>query len=122
MLAKQGWHLLQEKESLLYGCFKAKYFPCCSFLEAKDVSSSSYAWKSLIAAQPILKKGCCWRVGDGSSIQALQDKWILNYPTNMILHMPSDVDRELRVSDLTDWTIHDWDRGKIGGMFHREEA
>ena len=61
-------------------------------------------------------------MGDGSSIQALQDKWILNYPTNMILHMPSDVDRELRVSDLIDWTIHDWDRGKIGGMFHKEEA
>ena len=101
MLAKQGWCLLQEKDSLLYGCFKAKYFPRCSFLEAKDVPNSSYVWKSLIAAQPILKKGCCWRVGDGFSIRALQDKWIPNYTMNSILHMPSKVDRELWVCDLT---------------------
>ena len=71
MLAKQGSRLLQEKDSLLYGCFKAKYFPRCSFLEAKDVPNSSFVWKSLMATQPILKKGCCWKVGDGSSIQAL---------------------------------------------------
>ena len=42
ILAKQGWCLLKEKDSLLYGCFKAKYFPCCSFLKAKDVPKNSY--------------------------------------------------------------------------------
>ena len=100
MLAKQGWRLLQEKDSLLYGCFKANYFPCCSFLGAKNVPNSSFVWKSLMATQPILKKGCCWRVGDGFSIRALQDKWIPNYTMNRILHMTSEVDRELRVCDL----------------------
>ena len=58
MLAKQGWRLLQDKSSLLYSCFKAKYFLRCDFLEAKDCQNSSYEWKSLIAAQPILRKGC----------------------------------------------------------------
>ena len=53
-----------------------------------------------MATQPILKKGCCWRVGDGFSIRALQDKWIPNYTMNRILHMTSEVDRELRVCDL----------------------
>ena len=122
MLAKQGWRLLQEKDSLLYGCFKAKYFPRCCFLEAKDVPNSSFVWKSLMVAQLILKKDCCWRVGDGSSIRALQDKWIPNYTMNRILHMPSKVDRELWVCDLTNWACHDWDRERIGSMFHREEA
>ena len=59
ILAKQGWRLIQEQGSLLYGCFKARYFPRGSFLEAKDVPNSSYVWKSLRAAQPILKNGCC---------------------------------------------------------------
>ena len=56
MLAKQGWRLLQDHGSLLYGCFKDRYFPRSTFLEASDVPNSSYVWKSLIAAQPILKK------------------------------------------------------------------
>ena len=59
MLAKQGWRLLQQQESLVYKCFKAKYFPRGSFLEAMDVPNSSYVWKSLLAAQPILRKGGC---------------------------------------------------------------
>ena len=50
MLAKQGWCLMQDKNSLVYSCFKAKYFPRCDFLEAKDCQNSSYVWKSLIVA------------------------------------------------------------------------
>ena len=49
MLAKQGWRLLQDTESLLYRCFKARYFPRSNFLEATDVPNSSYVWKSLMA-------------------------------------------------------------------------
>ena len=48
ILAKQGWRLLKEKDSLLYRCFKAKYFPRCNFLEAKDVPKNSYLGKVLL--------------------------------------------------------------------------
>ena len=102
MLAKQGWRLLKEKDTLLYRCFKAKYFPRCNFLEAGDMNNNSYVWKSIIAAQPILKKGCCWRVGDGSGIRVLKDKWIPNHPTNRVLHPPEEEEWEWRVSELID--------------------
>ena len=42
MLAKQRWRMLQDKGSLLYECFKARYFPWCSFLEASNVPNNSY--------------------------------------------------------------------------------
>lgn len=109
MLAKQGWRLLHEKDSLLYRCFKAKYFPRCCFLEVVDIPNSSYVWKSLLAAKHILKKGCCWRVGDGHSIWVTQDKWILNYQTNQVLHWPLHVEEDWRVSELMDWDGHGWD-------------
>ena len=88
MLAKRGWRLLQHEESLVHKCFKAKYFPRCSFLDAGDVPNSSYVWKSMLAAQSILKQGCCWRVGNGSEIRVLKDKWLPNHTTNRVLHPP----------------------------------
>lgn len=122
MLVKQGWRLFHGDRSLLYECFKTRYFPRNSFLEAIDVLNSSFVWKSLIAAQPILRKGCCWRVGDGSSIRVSHDRWIPYYPTNKILHPPLTEDQEWRVSDLIDWETHDWDRGFLAANFHREDV
>ena len=85
MLVKQGWRLLQEEDSLVYGCFKAKYFPRSYFLEASGVPNSSFVWKSLLVAQPLLKKGSCWSVGNGNSIWIMHEKWIPNHPTNQVL-------------------------------------
>ena len=36
MLVKQGWRMIQGNDSLLYKCFKARYFPQSSFLDAKE--------------------------------------------------------------------------------------
>ena len=58
MLAKQDWRMLQDQNSLLSRCFKAKYFLRCSFMEAADCPNSSCVWKSVLAAQQILKKEC----------------------------------------------------------------
>ena len=54
MLAKQGWRLAQDQESLLGRCLKARYFPRCSFLEATDSPNSSFTWKSILAAKPLI--------------------------------------------------------------------
>ena len=118
MLAKQGWRLLQDKNSLLYNCFKAKYFPQCEFLEAKDCQNSSYVWKSLLAAQPVLRSWCYWRVGNGASIHVLKDCWLPNQPTRKILFQPEEDIWEWRVSDLIDWQTHQWDRERIQALFH----
>ena len=59
MLAKQGWRLLKGHDSILFKCFKARYFPQCNFLHAADSPNSSYVWKSMMAAMPILRNGCC---------------------------------------------------------------
>ena len=109
-------------KTLLYRCFKAKYFPRCSFLEAADNPHSSYVRKSFLAAQPILRKGCYWRVGTGSSIRVLTDKWLPCHPTNKILVPPHEVDEEWRVSDLIDWLNIQRDRGLIDVVFHGFDA
>ena len=104
MLAKQCWRMLQDHDSLLSKCFKARYFPWYTFLEAKESPGCSYVWISLVAALPILKSGYCWRVGNGSS---MGDKWIPNYPTNKVLHpIHESVDEMVVVSELIDLELH----------------
>ena len=90
MLVKQGWRLTQGKDSLLFRCFKVKYFPRYGFLEAVDVPNSSFVWKSILAAQVILERGHCWRVGDGLAIRVTKDRWIPKHLTNKVIHTVPD--------------------------------
>ena len=54
LLAKQAWRLLHNKESLLHKVFKSKFFPTCSFMEARDDLNGSYAWRSLLKGREVL--------------------------------------------------------------------
>ena len=119
MLAKQAWRMLTDQESLFYQCFKAKYFPQCTFFEAVDHPHSSYVWKSLLAAQPILRKGCCWHVGTGSSILVLSDKWLPFHPTNKIRVPPNEVKEDWHVLELIYWTTFQWNRDFIDMVFNK---
>ena len=48
MLAKKGWRMVQGNDSLLYKCFKARYFPRSNFLEAKESPNCSLDRKSVV--------------------------------------------------------------------------
>ena len=79
-------------------------------MEAANCPNSSYVWKSVLA--------CYWRVGMGSSIQVMEDKWIPNHPEDKIL-FPTEYDEwEWRVSNLIDWSVHQWDRERIYMLFN----
>ena len=122
MLAKQGWRMIQGHESLLHKCFKARYFPQSTFLDAKESPGCSYVWRSLVAALPILKVGHCQRVGNRSSIRVLGDRWIPNYPTNKVLHPNHDLLGEMAVSDLINPEINVWRSEFIHSNFHQDDA
>ena len=91
-------------------------------MEAADHPNSSFVRKSLIAAQSILRKGCCWRVGSGSSIQVLTDKWLPYHPTNKILAPPNEVGEDWYVAELIDWNNFQWDHSIIDGAFSKYDA
>ncbi|KAJ0008133.1 hypothetical protein Pint_29753 [Pistacia integerrima] len=76
MLAKQGWRLLHYPNSLAARVLSAKYYPEGNFLEAKVKRTSSFIWRSVMAARSVLESGLMWRIGDGSKAQIWQDKWL----------------------------------------------
>ena len=65
LLAKQGWRLQTNTSSLFYRVYQAKYFPRCDFIEAAIGCQPSYAWRSFMAAQDLVRQGMIWQVGDG---------------------------------------------------------
>ena len=65
LLAKQGWRLTQNTESLAHRVLKARYFPESNFLEAQIGKKPSYTWRSLMAAKEVLRRGLRWNIGNG---------------------------------------------------------
>ena len=122
MLAKQGWRMVQGNGSLLYQCFKARYFPRSNFLEAKESPNCLYVWRSLMATLPILQSSHYWRVGNGASINALKDKWLPNFPTNKVLNPIQENWGELMVCELINLELNIWRYEDIRTIFHRNEA
>jgi hypothetical protein len=76
LLAKQGWRIFTEPNSLMARVLKAKYFAKCNFLQAKLGQKASYSWQSILKARWILKNGCFWLVGQGNNINIWDDRWI----------------------------------------------
>jgi hypothetical protein len=76
LLAKQVWRLMHNTSSLFYKVFKAKYFPHCSVMDAQPNTRSSFAWKSILGAKHLIRKGLIWRVGTGSKVRIWEDKWL----------------------------------------------
>lgn len=58
-LAKQGWRLQTNTQSLFSRVFKAKYFPDCEFIQATLRKHPSFTWRSIMFAQAVVEKGRC---------------------------------------------------------------
>lgn len=76
LLAKQGWRLLNNSNPLVTSCWKARYFPTGDFLSAKLGANPSYMWRSILAAQEAVKKGCKRRIGEGKQTEIWKVPWL----------------------------------------------
>jgi hypothetical protein len=76
MLARQGWRMLMNPDSLCARVLKACYFPTTSILEATPAAGISYTWRSILKGISLLKEGLIWRIGDGESVNIWTDAWL----------------------------------------------
>jgi hypothetical protein len=122
LLAKQGWRIMTEPSSLLARILKAKYFPTCHFLKAKQGHRSSYSWQSILKASWILKRGCLWNIGNGHNINIWEDKWLHPQGLNPTwTPKPAATNLQL-LKDIINTTTHDWDRQLVTQTFIPVEA
>ncbi|XP_022723797.1 uncharacterized protein LOC111280644 [Durio zibethinus] len=83
LLAKQGWRLLCNTNTVAYSVLKAKNFPDTSVLEYALGNNPSLTWKSIWTSLAIIRQGTRWRRGDGQSVRIWKDKWLPFTPTLM---------------------------------------
>jgi hypothetical protein len=110
MLAKQGWRLILNPESLCARVLRAKYFPNCSIWEARNTFGISYTWRSILKGIQVLKEGIIWRVGNGrrSSIKFWSAPWLPRCWTRRLI-TPSGNNLVRNVHELIDPITGKWD-------------
>jgi hypothetical protein len=102
LLAKQGWRILQNPESLSARLLKAKYIPNSSFLEVPIGARVSFVWRSICNARELLSQGLLWRVGDGYSIKIWGDRWLPTPITHSVQSPTNLLGQNALVSELID--------------------
>ena len=76
LLAKQGWRLPTNPDSLVGQIYKAKYHPTSIFMDATPKANPSLIWRSILAAQDILRRGARWRIGKSDRMLVWEDPWL----------------------------------------------
>lgn len=122
MLAKQGWCILQNPESLVAKILKVRYFPHCSILNASLGYSPSYTWRSIFGALDIVKRGMGWRVGSSQEIQIWHDKWLPTLSTFCVMSTPQIFREDASVVELIDVERKVWRHDLIDAIFLPFEA
>jgi hypothetical protein len=122
LLAKQGWRLIQQPNSLLAQVLKGKYFPKDSFLQAKLGVNPSFTWRSLINARSLLEKGLMWRIGNGQQVRIWGDKWLPSSTDHRVHSTVQLLSHDAKVAELLDPETGWWNYNLINALFSPTEA
>ncbi|WOG86655.1 hypothetical protein DCAR_0205872 [Daucus carota subsp. sativus] len=109
MLAKQGCRLLNNANPLVTSIMKARYFPETDFLQAKVGANLSYMWRSIVAAQDLVRQGSRKRIGNGDTTTVWKIPWL---PCRENGYLTTEMPQQLehaRVSSLMETDTKHWD-------------
>jgi len=116
MLARQGWRLISNPESLCAQVLRARYFPNGDLLSVQQKPGISYSWRSIVRGVQALNKGLIWRVGDGTQINIWLDPWIPDSITRRPI-TPRGQTILTKVSELINPVSGEWDRELVEEIF-----
>ena len=117
LLAKQVWWLLKNSDSLFHKVFKARFFPNCTFMEAKHTSGGSHAWNSILHGRDVLLRGCQWRIGNGKAVSIWQNQWLPRKNPPSVLSPTVETLADAKVEILIDENTRQWNYDLIDSIF-----
>lgn len=121
LLGKQGWRLITKQESMVSKIYKARYYPEGDFLSAKLGNNPSYVWRSILESQTLLKEGASKIIGNGLTIDIMNDPWL---PCELDLYITTvhDAIKGQKVSCLMSMTDDSWDVDVVRDIFNDRDA
>ncbi|KAK9985868.1 hypothetical protein SO802_030819 [Lithocarpus litseifolius] len=122
LLAKQSWRLQMQHNSLAYRVLKAKYFPNCDFIHAPLGTNLSFTWRSIRAAEELVKFGLRWRIGNGDSVRVWEDKWLPTATTYKVSSPRLFLDPDTWVGELINKEEACWKTEAINSLSLPHEA
>lgn len=122
LLAKKGWRIIRNQNSLLPRTLMVCYFPHGSFQRDQMGYRLSYTWQCILEGLKVLELGLVWVVGDSQKIEIWKEPW-LSENLNPFVQTPRGV-------HPVDWIVRElmeddnlrWNDQKVCAMFSPVEA
>ena len=76
LLAKLAWMITAKRDSLCMRILKAKYRVKDEWLSLDAARHASPVWKAIEKAREVVRKGACFIIGDGESVDVWLDPWV----------------------------------------------
>lgn len=119
MLAKQGWRIVQQPESLLARFLRSRYYPHGEFLSAGLGTRPSFAWRRLLFGRELLLKGLRLEVGNGETTKVWIDRWVDDPIEGLIAPWirNTSFDANLMAASLIDRDTRRWNTQALQEIF-----
>ncbi|KAL0375755.1 UNVERIFIED_CONTAM: hypothetical protein Scaly_0693100 [Sesamum calycinum] len=113
---------MSNPDNLLSSVLRARYFPNRQVLIATSGRNPLYAWKSILAAQQVVRGGFCWQIGSGHEVRVWEDPWFPRPFSFRILSPLCGNALNMRVSDLIDPNTKELNSSLVQSLFWPEEV
>ena len=123
LLAKLTCMVVSGRDSPCMNALRSKYKVMEGWIHREPLKNSSPTWRAIERLKPIIRKGACFIISDGSKVDCWKDPWVPWLP-NFILG-PRDgsvCSNSFLVENLIDWDINSWRIGLLEEMFDQESV
>ena len=119
MLAKLAWMIATKRDSLYMRIVRAKNKAKEDWLRADASKYASPTWKAIEKARSVVKKGACFLIGDGKSVDIWLDSWV-PWVQNFIPSpkVESLVQSPMKVAHLINHELHTWKTSLVLNIFN----
>lgn len=97
---------------------KARYFPGKDFLHATLGENPSYMWRSILAAQNVVKQGCRKSIGTGMDTSVWSMPWLPSIDNGYLTTPMYPELNDIKVCDLMDIQDKKWDDAILHDLFN----